>query len=39
MKVVKFSLDVKIGASYVCVSTTDQENYPPDSQLKLIRIC
>lgn len=30
-------MDVKIGAGYVRVSTTMQEEYSPDSQLKLIR--
>ena len=30
-------MDVKIGAAYIRVSTLDQEEYSPDSQLKLIR--
>lgn len=29
--------DIKIGAAYVRVSTTDQVEYSPDSQIKLIR--
>ena len=30
-------MDIKIGAAYVRVSTTDQMEYSPDSQIKLIR--
>ena len=29
--------DLKIGAAYIRVSTHDQEEYSPDSQLKMIR--
>lgn len=30
-------MELKIGAAYIRVSTTDQEEYSPDSQLKLIQ--